>query len=43
MAEYPEEKTTDIPEHSHMDPEFWDERARGFLYNRIYISFIKTI
>jgi len=29
MAEYPEEKTTDIPEHSHMDPSFWDERARG--------------
>ena len=29
MAAYPRELTTDIPEHSFLDSEFWDERARG--------------
>ena len=29
MAAYPQEVTTDIPEHSFLDPSFWDERARG--------------
>jgi len=29
MASYPAELTTDIPEHSFLDSDFWDERARG--------------
>ena len=29
MGSYPSELTTDIPEHSFLDPSFWDERARG--------------
>lgn len=30
MARYPQEKTTDVPEHSSLSPkDYWDERARG--------------
>lgn len=29
MAAYPKEKTTDIPEHSWLPKDYWDERARG--------------
>ena len=29
MATYPRELTTHIPEHRFLDPNFWNERARG--------------
>jgi len=29
MARYPSELTTHLPEHSFLDPGFWNERARG--------------
>ena len=29
MAAYPRELTTHLPEHSFLDPAFWNERARG--------------
>jgi len=29
MGSYPKELTTHLPEYSHLDSSYWDERARG--------------